>query len=167
MKAYKFILGFFISIILIFSACSYNNFNIDGGVYGAGTEQYNEVIENPFVNTSEHPISTFSIDVDGGSFTNCRRMIESGSLPPVDAIRTEEFINFFQYNYGEPDDGLPFFHNAEIAQCPWETEHKLLRIGFKGQTIDDAERVGTNFVLLIDVSGSMNSDNKLLQTPDV
>jgi Ca-activated chloride channel family protein len=75
-------------------------------------------------------LSTFSIDVDGGSYANCRRYINSGYLPPVDAIRTEEFINYFQYNYGEPDDGLPFFHNAEVAACPWTEGHKILRIGF-------------------------------------
>lgn len=163
MKIKNRIFGLSIIFTLIISSCSYESMNVTDGPYdvGTGTEQYNEIVENPFVNTSDEPISTFSIDVDGGSFSNCRRMINKGYLPPVDAIRTEEFINYFQYNYGEPDDGLPFFHNAEIAQCPWETEHKLLRIGFKGQTITDAERKGTNFVLLIDVSGSMENDDKL------
>ncbi len=148
-------------IIGVFALIGCSNKSCNDGFYSDGTEQYNEIVENPFVSTAEQPVSTFSIDVDGGSYANCRRMINDGYLPTSNAIRTEEFINYFQYNYGEPDDGLPFFHNAEIAQCPWQTEHKLLRIGFKGKTMPDDERTGSNFVFLIDVSGSMDSDDKL------
>ena len=130
-------------------------------LFRSGTENYNEIFENPFVYSWQQPISTFSIDVDGGSYANCRRYINSGYLPPVDAIRTEEFINYFQYNYGEPDDGLPFFYNAEVAACPWTDGHRILRIGFKGHTISNTDRKGTNFVFLIDVSGSMGDETKL------
>lgn len=157
---------FFISLFFltsIFYSCDegYNYYPNEDGFYSEGTENYNEIVENPFILTSDQNISTFSIDVDGGSFANCRRFINNGQLPPANAIRTEEFINYFKYNYGEPDDGLPFYHSAEIAGCPWVTNHKLLRISFKGKTIACNERLGTNFVFLIDVSGSMDSDDKL------
>lgn len=157
-KAMKKII-YFIIIAILFSCNKYSPSN--DFYYNGGTESYNEITENPFVDTWQQPVSTFSIDVDGGSYANCRRYINSGYLPPVDAIRTEELINYFQYNYGEPDDGLPFFHNAEVAACPWVDGHKILRIGFKGQTISNAQRKGTNFVFLIDVSGSMSDENKL------
>jgi len=148
-------------LLIAFIGCSkYSGmYDMDGGV--SGTDRYNDIVENPFVSTSEQPVSTFSIDVDGGSYANCRRIINNGTIPPAEAIRTEEFINYFQYNYGEPDDGLPFYHSVEMAQCPWVDTNKLVRISFKGKTISDSERKGTNFVLLIDVSGSMDSDDKL------
>jgi len=146
--------------IVFFSSC-YKSMSNYGDMGVGGTDRYNEIVENPFVNTFEQNVSTFSIDVDGGSFSNCRGIINNGYLPNTDAIRTEEFINYFKYNYGEPDDGLPFFHSTEIAACPWIPEHKLLRISFKGKTITDAQRKGTNFVFLIDVSGSMGAENKL------
>ncbi len=124
-------------------------------------EQYNEITENSFIETATENISTFSVDVDGGSYSNCRRILNSGYNVPQNAVRTEEFINYFQYDYSEPTDGLPFSHNAEIAQCPWDNEHKLLRIGFKGHTINNQQRKGSNFVLLVDVSGSMDEPQKL------
>lgn len=149
-------------IVLIAIAFSCYKYSTPGDYsFIGGTESYNEITENPFVYAWQQPISTFSIDVDGGSYANCRRYINSGYLPPIDAIRTEEFINYFQYNYGEPDDGLPFFHNAELAACPWTDGHKILRIGLKGHTISNTDRNGTNFVFLIDVSGSMSDKNKL------
>lgn len=160
MKKILFYLGL-INLLFFIAGCEKNyNFN-DLGMSGGGTDRYNEIIENPFVNTFEQNISTFSVDVDGGSFSNCRKIIENGIMPPIAAIRTEEFINYFQYNYGEPDDGLPFYHNSEIAACPWNAEHKILRIGFKGKTFTNTARKGTNFIFLIDVSGSMSSDDKL------
>jgi len=124
-------------------------------------EQYNEITENPFVDVSQNPISTFSIDVDGGSYTNARRFINAGELPPADAIRTEEFVNYFSYEYAEPSDSHPFYIDGEIAQCPWENTHQILRIGLKGKNIIKENLPATNFVFLIDVSGSMQSEDKL------
>ncbi len=157
----KLILSITVIILIFIYGCStkYSNFDYTG--WSEGTEKYNDIVENPFINTFEQPISTFSVDVDGGSFANCRRFINNGQIPPQNAVRTEEFINYFKYNYGEPDDGLPFYHSAEIAGCPWTDNHKLLRISFKGKKIKESERKGTNFVFLIDVSGSMDSDDKL------
>ncbi len=133
------------------------------GFFSPGTtgEGYNEIIENPWTETNEEAVSTFSIDADGGSYSNVRRFLDSDELPPIDAIRTEELINYFQYNYPEPIDGHPIALDGEIATCPWDESHKLLRIGLKGKHIDRNELAPANFVFLIDVSGSMNSENKL------
>lgn len=163
MKTKLQITSVFILSLFMFSCYQSSVYNYEDGLYidGTGSESYNEIVENPFILTSDQNISTFSIDVDGGSFANCRRFLNNGQIPPTNAIRTEEFINYFQYNYGEPDDGLPFYHSAEMAACPWTTDNKLLRISFKGQTMSDDQRTGTNFVFLLDVSGSMDSDDKL------
>ncbi len=135
------------------------------GYVGAG-ERYNEIAENPFVKVSDEPVSTFSIDADGGSYANARRFIEAGEQPPVDAIRTEEFINFFPFDYPQPTANVPIGLNGEISDCPWEKDHKLVRIGIQGKDVPRAQQAPANFVLLIDVSGSMNTDDKLglLQT---
>ncbi len=122
--------------------------------------QYNDIIENQFIETATNNISTFSVDVDGASYSNCRQLLYLNAIPFPNMIRTEEFINYFQYDYAEPQNGLPFGYDAEMAQCPWDTAHRLLRIGFKGHTLGD-ERKGTNFVLLVDVSGSMDDYLKL------
>ncbi len=124
-------------------------------------ENYNEIVENPFVNVSDEAISTFSIDADGGSYSNARRFIENGNMPPADAIRTEEFVNFFNYDYPDEGGAHPIALNGEVSDCPWNTEHKLIRIGIKGKEMDRYELPPANFVLLVDVSGSMNSPNKL------
>ena len=165
MKKINLFLGI-IAILFLFSCSdtndSYNVYNgYDVPEDYSGGEQYNEIIENPFINVSENSISTFSIDVDGGAYTNSRRFLNGNSIPPADAIRTEEFINYFYYNYAEPTDDKPISYNGEIATCPWDTSHKIVRIGIKGKHIPDHELEGTNFVFLIDVSGSMSSDDKL------
>lgn len=164
---------------LFFSNCSIDNsaeFNArskeNGSLYdsslansGAGGdfagEGYNEIEENPWVNTADEPVSTFSIDADGASYSNVRRFLESNIFPPKDAVRTEEIVNFFQYDYAEPNNGHPIALNGEIAECPWSSGHKLLRIGIQGMTIPREELPPANFVFLIDVSGSMGADNKL------
>ncbi len=159
----------FVSIILILfvASCSKNSYDnefYDGGDYyepQAGGEQYNEIIENQFINTADNPISTFSIDVDGGAYSNSRRFLNGGQMPPENAIRTEEFINYFKYDYGEPTNEHPFSYNGEVAVCPWNTDHKLVRIGLKGKDIPKSERLGTSFIFLIDVSGSMSNADKL------
>jgi Ca-activated chloride channel family protein len=124
-------------------------------------ENYNEIIENPFISVAEEPVSTFSIDADGGSYANSRRMIQNGSLPVADAIRTEEFINYFPLDYQETQDGHPISLNGEITTCPWTEGHKLIRIGMKGNHIEYDYLPTSNIVFLIDVSGSMSATNKL------
>ncbi len=133
-----------------------------GGMDGiSGTESYSAVSENPFHNVLRDPLSTFSIDVDTASYANVRRFLQSGTLPPRDAVRIEELINYFDYNYPPPSAGQPFSVNVEVAACPWEPQHRLARIGIKGMTFDDRNRPAANLVFLIDVSGSMNQPNKL------
>lgn len=124
-------------------------------------ENYNDFEENPFVKVVDTPISTFSIDADGGSYANCRRFIESGQSPPIAAVRVEEFINYFPLDYKNSTDEHPISLNGEISRCPWNAEHKLVRIGIKGNSFAENELPPSNIVLLIDVSGSMSSSNKL------
>lgn len=126
-----------------------------------GTDRYNELIENPFIKTSEQNVSTFSIDADGASYSNVRRFIEDGFDPPKNAIRTEEMINYFVYDYPEPEAGETIGLNGEICTCPWNEEHQLIRIGIKGKTIAPGDLPPANIVLLVDVSGSMSSPGKL------
>ena len=126
-----------------------------------GTEQYDPIVENPFLSAAENPQSTFSVDVDTASYANVRRFLDSGRLPPPNAVRIEELINYFRYDYPQPDDEVPFSVNMETAQCPWDTEHRLVRIGLKGREIDPQQRGPGNLVFLLDVSGSMRDENKL------
>ncbi len=152
--------------ISIIAGCSKNyddaDYSFDYEEYNEYSgESYNEIIENPFISVSDNPISTFSIDVDGGSYTNSRRFINDGTIPPENAIRTEEFINYFAYNYPEPNDETPFYIGAELAACPWEPNNKILKIGIKGKNISRDNLPPANFVFLIDVSGSMQSEDKL------
>ena len=126
----------------------------------------NESYEAPEINsvklTSTEPVSTFSVDVDTGSYTNARRMLTQGYLPPAESIRIEEFINYFDYNYEAPDDlRQPFSVKTNIVAAPWNKERHLLRIALKGYQPDLAESEGSNLVFLLDVSGSMNQSNKL------
>jgi Ca-activated chloride channel family protein len=123
-----------------------------------GNEEYRE---NDFVKVTDEPVSTFSIDADGGSYAYVRSFLKDNQLPPKGIIRTEELINFFQFDYPEPSGDAPISLNAEIADCPWTPGHKLLRIGIKGERIERADLPACNFVFLIDVSGSMSSSDKL------
>ena len=125
------------------------------------TEAYDRVRENPFMLATQNPLSTFSIDVDTASYANSRRFINQGQLPPKDAVRIEEFINYFTYDYPKPQTKVPFSVNVEIAGCPWNDDHRLARIGLKGREIASTQRSATNLVFLLDVSGSMNHPNKL------
>ncbi len=125
------------------------------------TESYDSLEESRFLTVGESPLSTFSIDVDTASYANVRRFLNSGSLPRVGAVRIEELINYFPYQYTPPLGNDPFAVNAEVAACPWKPEHQLVRIGLKGRVVDHAERPPCQLVFLIDVSGSMESQNKL------
>lgn len=125
------------------------------------TESYAALDENPFLDVAQNPLSTFSIDVDTASYANVRRFLQSGQRPPPGAVRIEELINYFPYNYPQPKGDAPFSVNLETAQCPWQPEHRLVRIGLKGREIANAERPASNLVFLLDVSGSMDEENKL------
>ncbi|MBN2632540.1 MAG: von Willebrand factor type A domain-containing protein [Bacteroidales bacterium] len=125
------------------------------------TEGYASVNENGYRNVRNNPLSTFSIDVDNASYSNIRRFINSGSLPPADAVRIEEMINYFRYDYPEPRGAHPFSVYTELAVCPWNKKHYLLQTGLRGKSIDKSELSPSNLVFLIDVSGSMNNPNKL------
>jgi Ca-activated chloride channel family protein len=125
------------------------------------TEGYASVNENGYKNVRNNPLSTFSIDVDNASYSNIRRFINIGQLPPPDAVRIEEMINYFKYEYPEPRGDHPFSVFAELAGCPWNTKHQLLQVGLRGKSIDKSSLPPSNLVFLIDVSGSMNSPNKL------
>src|SRR6185437_2968423 len=119
------------------------------------TATYDKVDENPFLPAATNPLSTFSIDVDTASYANVRRFINSGSLPPKDAVRVEEMINYFSYDYKEPEGDKPFSIDIDATSCPWEPNHRLLRIGLKGREVANEKRPASNLVFLLDVSGSM------------
>ena len=126
-----------------------------------GTEAYAAIVENPFLTPAEQPLSTFSVDVDTASYANVRRFLNQGQLPPADAVRIEELVNYFKYDDPAPIDGQPFRVVAEAAPCPWQREHYVARISLKAREIAKAQRPPTNLVFLLDVSGSMQPDNKL------
>jgi len=125
------------------------------------TEDYNTIYENKFLDTVNNPLSTFSIDVDTASYSNVRRFLSSGTKPPVDAVRIEEMINYFKYDYPQPEGEDPFSVTTEIAPCPWNEKNKLLLIGLQGEKIESKDLPPSNLVFLLDVSGSMDEPNKL------
>ena len=128
------------------------------------TEEYNSIKENSYMSSISNPLSTFSIDVDTASYTNLRRMINRGYAKediPKDSIRIEEMINYFSYDYPTPQNGDPFAVTTEVTDCPWNKDTKLMKIGIKAAQMDLTERAPMNLVFLIDVSGSMYSEDKL------
>jgi len=125
-----------------------------------GEEEYNDYGENKFVAVKQEPLSTFSIDVDTASYSNIRRMILDGMRPPEEAVRIEEMINYFSYDYEEPKRNEAFSVNTEFAECPWNEDHYLAMVGIKGKE-ELSRNVKSNLVFLIDVSGSMDEPNKL------
>jgi Ca-activated chloride channel family protein len=125
------------------------------------TATYDKVEENPFLPAASNPLSTFSIDVDTASYSNVRRFINSGSLPPKDAVRVEEMINYFTYDYREPEGDKPFSIDVDATACPWDASHRLLRIGLKGREVANENRPPSNLVFLLDVSGSMTPSERL------
>lgn len=129
--------------------------------YGPSLDDFDEIRDNTFQRVADHPLSTFSIDVDTASYSVMRKMLLEGRLPPKDAVRIEELINYFPYDYAAPRDGKPFASNMEIAPCPWKPEHYLVRVALKGREIETKDRPACNLVYLLDVSGSMNDANKL------
>ena len=135
-------------------------------------DQYVRIQENPFLAVTDHPLSTFSIDVDTASYANVRRfLLQDRRLPPPDSVRIEEMVNYFAYDYTGPTDtgptdtgptdAVPFAAHIEVAACPWKVEHRLVRIGLKGRVVEREESPPANLVFLVDVSGSMQSPDKL------
>ena len=126
-------------------------------------EAYDYAVDNPFRDVGDHPLSTFSIDVDTASYSNTRRMLQDGQLPPAGAVRIEEMVNYFEYSYAAPTeaDEHPFRAYADVSNCPWNAQHALLRVALKGREIEAEKRPAGNYVFLLDVSGSMNDPKKL------
>ncbi len=124
------------------------------------TEAYDRIYENQFIAVNDDPRSTFSVDVDTASYSNMRRFLNNGNLPPKDAVRVEELINYFSYKYKKPDNGRSFSVSTELSDAPWNKQHKLVHIGIKGRSVT-GKMPARNLTFLLDVSGSMNSRNKL------
>ena len=141
------------------AAISQPEFGIRGGF--AHTEKYAHTDANPVQRVSDNPVSTFSIDVDTGSYANVRRHLNQGKLPPADAVRLEEIVNYFHYDYALPKDGKPFAVHTQVVDSPWQANAKLLTIALQAADLDKSELPPANLVFLIDTSGSMDSDDKL------
>jgi Ca-activated chloride channel family protein len=142
-----------------------------GGGFGGGSydmrlltpdaETYASIDENKFRRTLEHPLSTFSIDVDTASYANVRRFLNEGRLPPPDAVRVEDLINYFKFDYGDTSSDAPFGVTTELAVCPWNSRHKVALIGLQAKRLPAGRTPPRNLVFLLDVSGSMTSNDKL------
>jgi Ca-activated chloride channel homolog len=129
--------------------------------YEYNREGYDRITENSFRKVADEPLSTFSIDVDGASYSNVRRFLNNNQLPPDGAVRVEEMINYFQYGYAQPKNGDPFAIHTEMAECPWNEDHRLVMIGLQGKKASMVTLPASNLTFLIDVSGSMQSPDKL------
>ncbi|MCH5172574.1 MAG: VWA domain-containing protein [Bacteroidales bacterium] len=125
------------------------------------TESYSDFSDSRFLSPTRNPLSTFSIDVDVASYANMRRYINQGMLPPADAVRVEELVNYFSYTYPQPSDGRPVHIDLEAGVCPWNKSHRLVKIGLKAKEIPTDKLPAANFVFLIDVSGSMAGPARL------
>ena len=126
-----------------------------------GREAYDRIVDNAFLAVSESPLSTFSIDVDTASYANVRRFLRGGHLPPKDAVRIEELLNYFTYDYRPPDDAAPFSVTTEVGACPWAAGHELVLVGLQGRRLAAGQTPPRNLVFLVDVSGSMQDPAKL------
>lgn len=132
-----------------------------GGEEDPSGDRFDKIVENPFVETATEPVSTFSVDADGAAYAYMRMCLTNGFLPFPNAVRIEEYLNYFTFDYPDPQDGATVALNAEAGPCPWNQQHKLLRLGIKGKSLAAEEVPQANFVFLVDVSGSMNSADKL------
>lgn len=167
------------TICILAAGCSKGDLAMDGGYYPEsypttgpeadfempqeqpGGDNYNDYQDNPFIDAQVQNISTFSVDADGASYANMKRFISEGTLPYGGSVRIEEFLNYFTFDYEDPADDNTVAINAEIGPCPWTPENRLMRLGIKGRSLAESEIPDANFVFLIDVSGSMNSPDKL------
>ena len=119
------------------------------------SESYGKIVENKFIDPTTTPLSTFAADVDAASYSNMRRYVNSGQVPPKNAVRIEEMVNYFKYNLPEPTNGAPVAIHTELATAPWNTQHQLVRIGLKAKNVKLDKLPASNLVFLIDVSGYM------------
>ncbi|HVR39199.1 MAG TPA: von Willebrand factor type A domain-containing protein [Thermoanaerobaculia bacterium] len=124
-------------------------------------QRYNKIDEHAYIDTKTEAVTTFAIDVDQASYANVRRILATNQMPPADAVRIEEMINYFTYHLPQPTDGTPFSITTEVAGCPWDTNHRLLRIGIQGRNLDQWKMAPNNLVFLLDVSGSMGPPERL------
>ena len=152
--------------LLMLTACtSYDKYGYMPDAYyeniDKDQETYAEIVENPYIRTSDLAVSTFSTDVDTASYTNVRRMLNEGRLPNKDAVRIEEMINYFNYDLAAPEDGDAIHVITELSKAPWNAEHQLFMVGLKAKEVVFEETEGMNLVFLVDVSGSMGSADKL------
>ena len=149
------------------SACSFSDSEMLGSYEdyypSSAGENYAEYEENPFISTAEQPVSTFSVDADGGSYANVRRLLNDGNMPPKNAVRIEEFLNYFTFDYPAPEGDEAVALNGEMSTCPWNSGHHVLRLGIKGRALDDTVPRNSNYVFLIDVSGSMYQELPVLK----
>ena len=144
------------------SSAAYYNGGMEQPGNPGGGDRFDTIVENGFVKAADQPVSTFSVDADGAAYAYARRCISvNGWLPNANSVRIEEYLNYFTFNYPDPVDDNDVALNAEIGTCPWNGEHLLLRLGIKGKSIREADAPLANYVFLIDISGSMSSDDKL------
>jgi len=129
--------------------------------YNPSTESYKKDPENDFMNVKANPLSTMSVDVDRASYSNVRRFLNRGQMPPADAVRVEELINYFDYDYAQPAGSAPIAIHTELTDCPWQKDHKLLRVGMQARKVKTDNLPASNLVFLVDISGSMNEPDKL------
>lgn len=146
---------------ILSSEKSYQAAAVNYPVADFNTESYSTIHETDYKEVWNNPLSTFSIDVDQAAYSNVRRFLNNGQLPPVDAVRIEEMLNYFSYNYPEPTGEHPFAMHTELSQCPWNAQTQLLRVGLQARQIDKDRLPVSNLVFLIDVSGSMSPANRL------
>lgn len=159
----------FSAIVLVAVSCSksdiFGTLIPDDGLFmeptGEGGDKFEDFEDNPFISTAEQPVSTFSVDADGASYAIVRRYLTDGYDVPKSAVRIEEFLNYFTFDYESPEGPESVAINAEVADCPWAAGHKLMRLGIKGRDFAQGESPKSNYVFLVDVSGSMNSSDKL------
>lgn len=139
----------------------------DGAVYSEGElteepgDKFDEIKENGFVKVNDQPTSTFSIDADGAAYAYMRRCVKNGFIPDKNSVRIEEYLNYFTFDYADPTGEETVAINAELGECPWNSEHKLLRLGLKGKSMQDSEIPDANYILLIDTSGSMQGSDRI------
>lgn len=126
-----------------------------------GGETYKKILEHPFLPAGILPFSTFSVDVDTAAYSNVRRYLNDGEKPPKDAVRIEELINYFTYDYPNPEGSHPLGLQVEMAACPWNPKHLIARVGLQAKKVDPSDRPPMNLVFLVDTSGSMGGENRL------
>ena len=147
------------------STISFNNYYIPytGTPNQTNTETYSAITSNDFKHAKDEPLSTVSIDVDTASYTNVRRYLNTACLPPKNAVRIEEMVNYFSYDYPQPTNNDPFSVTTELSSAPWNKDHQLLHVGIQGKKLDLSKAPSSNLVFLIDTSGSMSSDLDLVK----